>query len=262
MENDATYDLSDACVHSAAQWSSRSVELKQTQLSLALISAAGIGLRSLRVLANVWRAELWRPNEIRAQSRAITEAAVGDFLEMCENITRKNRNRFSSQYLYIVLRWHFVGLVSRHQRLWSNSPTTTRTRKSADLSQVVIKNPSKEFLNPDTTYSTNIGRRQTDAGCHMTSLVEVINMEDWDRETARYWSVITETTAKCAQKYQQTPVCHQLIVVSVSVLYQTTLKELFCNHRSHFSGKANHCEGYSLTSVEFFLLAFISMVCT
>lgn len=52
-----------------------------------------------------------------------------------------------------------------------------------------------------------------------------------------------------------TPVCHQLIVVSVSARYQT-LKELFRNHRNHFSGQANHCEGHSGTSVEFFFVSW------
>ena len=36
------------------------------------------------------------------------------------------------------------------------------------------------ILNPDTIYGINIGRRQTDAGCHMTSLVEVIIVTDLD----------------------------------------------------------------------------------
>lgn len=95
--------ISIILVFSAAQWSSRSVELRRTQWSLALISAGCIGLHSLRVLGNEWRAELWRPNKIRAQSCAITEAAVVDFLKMCEDITHKSGNRSSSQYLFTVL---------------------------------------------------------------------------------------------------------------------------------------------------------------
>lgn len=61
--------------------------------------------------------------------------------------------------------------------------------------------------------------------------------------------------AKCAQKYQ-----HQLVISwlcqCVSAPSNCTLKELFRNHRNHFSGWANHCEDYSWIRVLFVSIHF------
>lgn len=93
--------LLDACVLSAAQWSSRSVELRQTHWSPVLISAACVGLHSLRALDNKWRAELWRPNKIKAQSLAndMLPGLLRQQLEillnkMCVDFNYKYHNRF------------------------------------------------------------------------------------------------------------------------------------------------------------------------
>lgn len=61
--------------------------------------------------------------------------------------------------------------------------------------------------------------------------------------------------AKCAQRYR-----HQLVTSWLCRCFSApsncTLKELFRNHRNHFSGWANHCEDYSWIRVLFVSIHF------